>query len=309
MESTTIRASFPSVFDLGRAAGFDLGFRQLDSGPEGVQAELRVGDQLALVRMTFDRAYHQCGLPPGGMKSFGVPLRPMRNWFGNEYKESSILPFNIPGGIDGVSESGFEAYTVSVRDDSIQSISEGFHVPVSDILIAPRSNTVIGPGRMSQLVRHLISKGLDDGDQRFDTEFEAQAILALLHAALGEPAYVDKSSPASRSRAVSRAIAFIESHRDEAVSVAEICQSTGIPLRTLNRAFREHFGVGPKAYLIRQRLSDARRELVRAPSGTVIADVANRWGFWHMGQFARDYKTVFGELPSQTLARDRIHSR
>jgi transcriptional regulator GlxA family with amidase domain len=34
-----------------------------------------------------------------------------------------------------------------------------------------------------------------------------------------------------------------------------------------------------------------------------IADAANAWGFWHMGQFAKDYRTLFGELPSQTRAR------
>jgi AraC family ethanolamine operon transcriptional activator len=32
-----------------------------------------------------------------------------------------------------------------------------------------------------------------------------------------------------------------------------------------------------------------------------IADVANRWGFWHMGQFAADYRRQFGELPSETV--------
>jgi AraC family transcriptional regulator, ethanolamine operon transcriptional activator len=33
-----------------------------------------------------------------------------------------------------------------------------------------------------------------------------------------------------------------------------------------------------------------------------IGDIANTWGFWHMGQFAADYRRQFGELPSETLA-------
>jgi AraC family ethanolamine operon transcriptional activator len=34
-----------------------------------------------------------------------------------------------------------------------------------------------------------------------------------------------------------------------------------------------------------------------------VADIAIRWGFWHMGQFARDYRAMFGELPSETLKK------
>jgi transcriptional regulator GlxA family with amidase domain len=82
-------------------------------------------------------------------------------------------------------------------------------------------------------------------------------------------------------------------------------------VRTLERAFKEHFGIGPKAYLIRRRLSGARDALVRDDGPTAIVDVANEWGFWHMGQFAKDYRALFGELyralfgelPSETLGR------
>jgi AraC family ethanolamine operon transcriptional activator len=34
---------------------------------------------------------------------------------------------------------------------------------------------------------------------------------------------------------------------------------------------------------------------------TKIADIANHWSFWRMGQFSKDYKCFFGELPSQTI--------
>jgi hypothetical protein len=44
------------------------------------------------------------------------------------------------------------------------------------------------------------------------------------------------------------------------------------------------------------------RELLRqeASVGTVF-DGAGSWVFCHMGQFGRDYKARFGELPSETL--------
>ncbi|NOR23809.1 MAG: helix-turn-helix domain-containing protein [Desulforhopalus sp.] len=34
-----------------------------------------------------------------------------------------------------------------------------------------------------------------------------------------------------------------------------------------------------------------------------VIDVSNVWGFWHMGQFAADYRNLFGELPSETLQK------
>ncbi|MCP4898634.1 MAG: helix-turn-helix domain-containing protein [bacterium] len=54
------------------------------------------------------------------------------------------------------------------------------------------------------------------------------------------------------------------------------------------------------------RLDGVRKELLRSGAKLKIADTANNWGFWHVGQFAADYRRHFGELPSQTL--DRVRS-
>ena len=52
-----------------------------------------------------------------------------------------------------------------------------------------------------------------------------------------------------------------------------------------------------------RRLVAVQTELIRQGPTAVISDIANHWGFWHMGGFASDYKKQFGELPSQTLLR------
>jgi AraC family ethanolamine operon transcriptional activator len=90
----------------------------------------------------------------------------------------------------------------------------------------------------------------------------------------------------ARARALQRAIPFIEEHRDQALTVREVCQAAGVSRRTLDYAFRECFGVTPKAYLTALRLDGVRRELVPTDPPLKIADIANRWGFWHMGQLA-----------------------
>ena len=66
--------------------------------------------------------------------------------------------------------------------------------------------------------------------------------------------------------------------------------------------FRERFGISPKAYLRERRLNGLREELRACdPNVTTVVAVAHRWGFWHLGQLARDYRRLFGELPSDAL--------
>ena len=62
--------------------------------------------------------------------------------------------------------------------------------------------------------------------------------------------------------------------------------------------------MSPKTYLTWNRFNRVRRELKKYKKGSVkISDIANAFGFWHMGQFAADYRRLFDELPSETLKK------
>lgn len=309
MAATRKSATFTDIAHLGRAAGFDLGFRQLDRGPQVIQAALQLGQHTSLVRMSLNRSYHQLGSPPAGTSTFGIPISRMRNWYGRDYQALSILPFDVPNGIDGVSEPNFQAFTLSVGDRFVCDVSESCQIPIADVVAVPSANSIIANSRPTQFFRYLLSSVFLGEDTELSSELEDELIVALLNASLAKTAILDKSRPVQRSIAVSRAMACVNDTPGESLTVRDLCRETGIALRTLNRAFRERFGIGPKAYLMRRRLSSVRAELLCAPAGTLIADVANRWGFWHMGQFAKDYKATFGELPSQTLSQARALHR
>jgi AraC family ethanolamine operon transcriptional activator len=107
-----------------------------------------------------------------------------------------------------------------------------------------------------------------------------------------------------RDRAVSRAVAYIEENAEEPIHLRDLCLTAGVSERTLRYGFLERYGVTPKAYLQAFRLNGVRRKLRRAdPVSTKVIDIANHWGFWHMGKFAADYRKLFGELPSETMNR------
>ena len=53
------------------------------------------------------------------------------------------------------------------------------------------------------------------------------------------------------------------------------------------------------------RMSRVRHDLLNFSSqnSESIIEVVAIHGFWHMGQFAADYRRIYGELPSETLRR------
>ena len=85
----------------------------------------------------------------------------------------------------------------------------------------------------------------------------------------------------------------------EPIGVVDICQAVGVQSRVLQYCFNEVFGVTPVAYLRCLRLHQVRREIKELP-GQPLGDIAARWGIWHLGRFAADYRRLFGELPSVT---------
>ena len=108
----------------------------------------------------------------------------------------------------------------------------------------------------------------------------------------------------SRRRLVNRARRHIDEMMGERLKVSDICHHLGTEPRTLQNSFNEVLGVSPNAYIKAVRLSGTRRALKSMTSLTGdIGDIAFRWGFWHLSQFAKDYKMAFGELPSETRNR------
>jgi transcriptional regulator GlxA family with amidase domain len=55
------------------------------------------------------------------------------------------------------------------------------------------------------------------------------------------------------------------------------------------------------AYVRTARLERARQDLVSAPPGAQVTDIALRWGFNHVGRFSTAYRKRYGESPLQTL--------
>lgn len=133
----------------------------------------------------------------------------------------------------------------------------------------------------------------------------AMALREEIAAALTAEAEVRPRPRAVREalRIIHAAEAFMEARVARPVYTEELCVALGVSARRLHDAFRSVLGMSPHTYLKSRRLLLARRALLsRKGSPDLVKSVALGHGFWHLGHFARDYRALFCELPSETLA-------
>jgi AraC family ethanolamine operon transcriptional activator len=300
MESMRFKAKFDHIRELGLLAGWDLGFRQLSRGRQALVGEFLIGQHVTVLDVRFNCAFHQLGYTPPGTVTVGIAYEGIRRWFGGECGPMNILPFNQASGFDCVSGESFAGWTLSISEEYLHGIADSCGLPFDDTLWRPDSETLIGESRETQSLCNLLRTYTRHSNIALNADMEERLAIALLVAAQ-TASRADTSRSAARSRALSTVLEYIRYHEHEPVKIREICTATGVAARTVERAFKESFGMGPKAYQQRLRLNAVRDELLKLGDTVKIADMANHWGFWHMGQFAKDYKALFGELPSETV--------
>lgn len=128
-------------------------------------------------------------------------------------------------------------------------------------------------------------------------------VLALL--ALTARNHPRKERQPRRRSLVQKAEEILRAHLRTPLGLVDLCSQVHVSARTLQYAFVEQYGVGPIEFLRTLRLNAVRSDLCRAQSaGQPVREVASRWGYRHLGNFAADYQRHFGELPSQTRRRE-----
>jgi AraC family ethanolamine operon transcriptional activator len=284
-------------------------FRQLGRGPfEGELQLLQLG-ALQVVRVTANRMLHAEGAPPSGC--FGcVPVLTTNQqavWRGRRLAKGQTRVL-VPGQeIDHVTSADYQALILQVDGDHFRksaSLLGGFD---PEEQLAGREAVTADPTSLLACCSHLIAL-LDSATQRARLiahpeaarQLEQECVgqfLGLIARARGEPPEV---RPSNHIRLVRRAEEFLDVFLPQPLTMLDLCRELGASERALHYAFHEVRGLSPMAYVKAKRLNAVRQEL-RARAGVTVYEVAQRWGFWHTGEFAADYRRLFGELPSRTL--------
>lgn len=110
----------------------------------------------------------------------------------------------------------------------------------------------------------------------------------------------------SRTRVIARCLELIDASDGQPLFIDDLCAATQVSERTLRNIFQEYFGVGPMRLLKVRQLREIRSALLRAnPLTDTVTKVAARFGVWDFSLFARNYRALYAEAPSQTLRRPR----
>lgn len=104
---------------------------------------------------------------------------------------------------------------------------------------------------------------------------------------------------------LARAVAAMEGALDEPWPIARLARHAGVSARHLQTLFAAHFGTTPSGHYQALRLNHARRLLIE--TALPALEIAERAGFASPASFARAYRRLHGESPSETrrLARGR----
>ena len=313
-----VRHDFDDVDELAEVArSWDVDFRQLGRGPFEGRVTQVGGPQLQLAWVRLRGLIHQHGAAPAGLVTFAVPA--VRDidlvWRGHTVGRDEILVFGPGGELESTSREDFDMLLVSVSEEALERAARRMGIELQSGLIAGLEVVACEPSAVAGLRRciagQLRSQGHDQvaGPLPMEARGPEAAVSDLIIGSLMPSLKGSRDRRRSRRRRlIDDAVRIARGRADEIHTVRRLCRESGASERTLRRGFQERFGVSPKTYLQAQRLIGVRRQL-RTPTETVrIADAANEWGFWHMGQFAADYRRHFGELPSETLSRSSVRA-
>jgi AraC family ethanolamine operon transcriptional activator len=281
-------------------------YRQITRGRfQGSMSERAFG-RAALLRESWS-----CGLRvrcdrPGGYTVFAVPtIAGEVRWCGVALEPGAVLRIEEPWELSTTAPFEFVAFAIDrAALAAAEAALAGGERPKP-----PQGNAVVygaGAGRLAERLRGLLR---DIGHAADPAALSAAAsdlldLAAKLYAASRWQA-VERPPPRSlRRAAVARIEEYLHALRGEPPSIPVLCAFAGVSERTLQYAFREHLGMTPVRYLKLLRLDRVHREL-RDPRSDLasVTEAAVRSGFYDLGRFAGDYRSLFGELPSETLGR------
>ncbi len=290
--------------------GWDAEFHQLGRGRFRGEFDVVRFGSIELVRISADREIQVRGCGP--RDAFGFSLITKANqaatWRGRQLRPGQVN-LNKPGGpIDHLSSIGYENLLIRVDAASLQNEAELLYGVDLTERLASIDAFATGAAEFSGLEaflrRVLAAPALGSWPSPAEG-FGEQCLRRVLGAfASADPILRAPVHNQDRRALVRRMEEFMRASLSAPLSVKDLCREAGVSERTLRYSFREVYGLSPMAFFKTLKLHGVRSELKKGRvTAATVGEIARQWGFEHAGNFAADYRRLFGERPSETHGR------
>ena len=294
--------------------GWDHRYQQVTPGTFRGGLLLTQTDSLGIFRNRWERAIHYQGTPPEGTVALAITLAQSGDghWMGEPATVDDVLVQPRRAAGEYISASLWDSVVFTIPEvDLHERVADITRSDPTDMLqrprlahLSPELGAEIRKASTSYL--HAAAQSLVDPDASLLLSEMAQSTTELLtHALVSSRLTPELPGSTRRHRQLIAACAKrCNDRQDQPVRIEDLAHDLGVSERTLRYAFQVVTGAPPLTFLKRQRLNQAHRTLLKAdPAMTQVKGVALAHGFRHFGQFAHDYKQLFGEKPSKTLER------
>lgn len=292
-------------------------YTQLGTGRFQGSVDSMATPSLQVFKEAMNRAVDEQAQAPQNTYVIGVPLLMQGDAYWNNMHMpcDALLTLDVGSTLSFRTADVSEIAAVAVRASDLEAYAE--LVEELDWRQLFRSRAAVEPLPLAQAekLRLLFDEALThasaycslatdcgpSGHTAFELDVFALCVNAML--STGEQRTALRQNCKVHRYLVDRVRDCVLAQPEQPPSIGQLCLQLKVSRRTLNQAFLHALGASPLTYVRNLRLIRVRRELQQAPQSTCIADIAARWGFWHMSLFSRYYRDLFNELPSQTLRR------
>jgi AraC family transcriptional regulator, ethanolamine operon transcriptional activator len=291
-------------------------FQQLSRGPFRGSFALAQAEGVQLLRVSVNRVIHAQGAPPRDSFLFAPVGEDNRGAvFRKRHLPVGALVAIAPGGeMDHLSSADYSTLALTVDGQALRASAAVLGGVEPDKVLGGKVAVTPGMGpclafqaHLGQLLAKLGESPALLTDPRAGRQLAQDCLRRLVRLLTRiDPRGADPVRPSNPVRLVLRAEDLMRACLRDPLTTFDLCRELQVSERTLQYAFREVRGMSPMAYYKAKRLNAVRQDLRGEGADTAtVHEVAQRWGFWHTGEFAADYRRLFGELPSQTLRGSR----
>lgn len=267
-------------------------------------------DEVQIADCWLGRSMYQRGEARPDNYTFAIPHSQGTpfTWRKTSCPANGIAVFPEDNELEAVSPAGFHVLTVTVSERYLDQFCQRGGFPEPERFIRRGQISLCEWSKVNQirtvlepLCNHLRANPALLNESSLRGSFKLDILLLIVQALLASAEHRVFDDKSRKTKAVMRALDYIAAYPEAPCTLVELCGVTGVSERTLRYGFQDLLSVSPKHYILYRKLHQVRRNLINE-EGTCkpIADIANAYGFWHLGQFAADYRKLFGELPSKT---------